>query len=87
VRTVVVFCQELLQQERQLLVILPGFVPQPLFERADEAFSAAVGLRPVARNGDMDECRTAYQALKGVGGEVGPAICNQKAQFGWQQSA
>jgi hypothetical protein len=46
-RSVVVLSHELLQQGSKFLVILPGFVPEPGFERTNKAFGDAIGTQRV----------------------------------------
>ena len=81
VRAVIVLGQELDHECRQFRVILPGFVLQPLFERADKAFSAAIRLRQVARNQDMNELLLLHQGAKSGGPKMNTPIRDQEEQF------
>ena len=75
-RTVIVLIQELLNQLGQFLVVLSGFVFQPLLERADKALGDAVGLGPLAGNQDVDKLFREHEHLEGLGCEMGgPRHC------------
>ena len=75
---VIILGQELCQKKGQLLVILPGFVLEPLFERADKALGDAIGLRPMTGDKDMNETCLSGQQLKNFGPEVDAPVRNQK---------
>ena len=71
---------------RQFQVILPGFVPQPLFERAHKTLGNAVGLGPVACDEDMDEFCLPIK-LKGRRPKVDAPVRNQEEQFRREQTS
>ena len=63
---VIILGQELCQEKGQLLVILPGFVLEPLFERADKALGDAIGTQrvPGPMTGDKDMNETCLKAAE-----------------------
>ena len=75
--------QELVQQGTEFLVILLGFVLEPLLERTDEAFGDPIGLGPMTSNQGMDELFRAQQGLESVRLEVGSPVTDEEEQVWW----
>ena len=79
-RAVIVLGQEKLEEGNQFLVILPGFVLEPLFESADKAPGNAIGLGSVTGDEDMNESCLAHEGAKGIGPKMDALVRNQKEQ-------
>ena len=79
-RAVVVLGQEKLKEGDEFLVILPGFVLQPLFESAHKTFGNTIRLGSVAGDENMNEFCLTHEGAKGIGAKMDAPVRNQKEQ-------